>query len=334
MSVQFNGTVQGRFTADGSPKILQIRQDIDWMKVYNLTAMAQSASDLGVEFTWLRGMDAGRGLFTKKLGAVASDPLTAEQIAATEGFYLIDSTNNAPEARLTTTQIDGSAPPVVSSADTGNLRDGDIVRIGSVPGAKQLGGLDFTIGSLTIDSDFELSYAPTIVTTGAVTGYYRRIPFDAYYYPRNRYITAITQASQAVVTLSVTHAYTVGQKIRFVMPSVTSLAYGMTELDGVEATITAVSSANNTITVDVDTSSYTAFAFPLTADAGFTPAQVVPVGEDMAQALSSAVNDLGDATLNTGYIGMLLQSGNDSPAGNTSDVIYWIAGKSFSVSNS
>ncbi len=334
MSVQFNGTVQGKFTADGNSKILQIRQDIDWMIVKNETAIAQTASDLGAIFYWQRGDTSGRGFLETKLGTIANDPTTVGQIAAGAGFYLVDSSDQSPEAQLTLTQIDGSAPPVVSSADTGNVQDGDIVRILNVTGAQQLGGMDFTVGNVSADTSFELTYGPTIVTTaGGLSATYRRIPFDPIYYPRRRFIPNITSATSAVVTLTVTHAFTVGQKVRFHVPEVTASTYGMTEMDGLLATITAV--ATNTITVNVDSSGFTAFAFPLTVSgtAGFTPAHVVPVGENMVQALSSGVSTLGDATINQSFIGMLLIAGNASPAGNTSDVISWIAGKSWSVTN-
>ena len=132
--------------------------------------------------------------------------------------------------------------------------------------------------------------------------------------------------------MSVTHGYKVGQEVKFVVPS----AFGMTEMDGLRGTITAIDTTvttGNTITVNIDSSGFTTFAWPLTASVPFAAAMVVPVGMDTPQALSSAVDILSDATLNTGYIGMSLAAGADSPAGQTSDVVYWIAGKSFNVDN-
>ena len=57
------------------------------------------------------------------------------------------------------------------------------------------------------------------------------------------------------------------------------------------------------------------------------------MGEDTATALLAGVDILSDATLNTGYLGMLLTGGINNPGGAASDVVYWVAGKSFSVSN-
>jgi hypothetical protein len=131
--------------------------------------------------------------------------------------------------------------------------------------------------------------------------------------------------------LSVTHRFVVGQKVRVSIPS----QYGMT-LPSTIATIvavnTATAAAGNTITVDIDTTGLAPFVFPLTAVAavGMTFAQVVPVGEDTGVALLAGTDILSDATRNTGYVGVLLASGVDSPAGQNGDVIYWKAGKSFS----
>jgi hypothetical protein len=190
------------------------------------------------------------------------------------------------------------------------------------------------------------------IVNAAGPGTYRVIPFDPYFYPPIRIITKIAvattgtaaagnpamSADQALVTLSVTQNYTVGQEIRFIIPTVTAAAFGMTELNGVEATIIAIGDtdsdgATNTIRVAVDVSGFTAFAYPVTADPRTTPAQVVPIGENTAVALQYGQNILADATVNTAYIGILLQAGVTSPAGSEGDVIYWVAGKSFSVDN-
>ena len=110
----------------------------------------------------------------------------------------------------------------------------------------------------------------------------------------------------------------------------------MTELNDVEATIVAVGQADangitNTITIDQNTTGFTAFAFPLTTAPGFTPAQVVPIGENTAVALNLDVNILSDSTVNTAQFGMLLMAGSGSPAGSSADIIDWIAGKSWNV---
>lgn len=336
MSVVFSGTNQGRFTSTGSAVTIQLRSDLDWMWVINQTVSYAAGAGTGAEFYWQRGYAQGRGdIYTK---TAVTNALAKAQIAANAGFFLVDSSVNLPGPSVALTGITAGNPPVVNTASTAGLNSGDIVRIFSTVGALQLAGLDFTIDTIVANTSFELAYMAQIANANPGAGTYRRIPYNPYFYPWNRYITKISQAAQAIVTLSVTHGYTVGQVVRFIVPTVSAAAYGMTELNGLQGTIVAVGQADadgvtNTITVDIDTSGFTAFAFPLTTDPGFTPAQVVPIGENTAEALLLGANILGDATVNQAYIGIQLMAGTASPAGVNGNVIYWVAGKSFSVDN-
>lgn len=321
---------QGRFTSDGTAKYLQIRSDVDWMKVYNVTqAAASQTTAVGVAYYWQRGF--ADGAKWTRFKSNAANAANLDQYITSNGFSLVD-TSGSPVGTLnaTVTAVSNAAIPVVSNSGTNGLSAGDVVRIINVSGAQQLGGFDFTVGQNTLTSGtFSLDYMAQIVA--GTTGSWRKVNFNPLFYPRRRYITHITQAASAVITLSVVHGYTVGQKVRFVVPD----AYGMSEMDGLLGTITAVSTTSsvNSITVDIDSSAFTAFSFPLTAAVPFTAAEVVPVGEDTAQAISSGVDILGDATYNTGYIGMKLTGGADNPGGASSDVMYWVAGKSFSIDN-
>jgi len=336
MSVVFSGTNQGRFTSNGNASVIILRSDLDWMWVKNITVSYAAGAGTGAEFYWQRGMAQGRGTIYTKTAVTGA--LAVAQIAANAGFYLVDSSVNIPGPSLALTGITNGNPPVVMSANTASLSDGDIVRIFSTVGAKQLGGLDFTIGNIVPGTSFELAYMAQIANANPGAGTFRRIPYNPYFYPPIRFITKISQATQAIVTLSVLHDFTVGQSVRLIIPTVTSVAFGMTELNDVEATIVAINQADadgvtNTITIDQDTSGFSAFEFPLTTDPGFTPAQVVPIGENTAVGLNLGANILGDATENQAYIGIQLVAGADSPAGVANDVIYWVAGKSFEVDN-
>jgi len=189
-------------------------------------------------------------------------------------------------------------------------------------------GFDFEIDTINANANFRMRYALANVP-GAVggAGFYRQVNFNSPFYPRNRFIVNITQANPMVVSLSVTADFTVGQAVRFNIPA----AFGMVELDGLVGNIIAVGA--NQISVDIDSSTFSAFVFPGVALYPFTFAQVVPVGEDTSLALALGADILGDATINQLEIGMLLAGGANSPAGSNADLIFWKAGKSFSVSN-
>lgn len=316
--------LQGRFTSTGNAMTLQIRSDLDWMEIFNFTQAGTTANPgVGTQFYWQRGMAGGTGIEFLKTNATNALNMTT---LASGGFTLVDSSSN-PVGLLnsTITAISNAATPIVSLTSTTGLVTGDVVRIINVTGALQIGGYDFTIGTVVPNTSFPLAYMSQLPTAGT-TGSLRKINFNPIFYPRNRSISSITKAVSAVVTLTVTHGFTVGQQIRFNI----SPAFGMTELDGQQATITAVNTTNNTITVNIDTTTYTTFAFPLTIQTPFTPAQVVPIGE---AATHPYENLLDDATINTAYIGMLLGAGANGPAGQIGDVIYWRAGTSFSVDN-
>lgn len=344
MSSVFSGTNQGSFTSTGANKILKIREDVDYLNVYNITqAAAAQTTPVAVKFYWQRGFPAGAMWATYKSNA--ANALSLEQYVTAGGFTLVNNTINIPSQSVALTSITNATPPVVATGNTAGLSLGDTVRIFNTTGAQQLGGLDFTIGTVVANTSFTLAFMSAIVA--ATGGTFRRIPYDPYFYPPTRMITKILSSSlagvqTAIITLSVTHNFTVGQAVRLVVPTVTSLAYGMTQLNGLQVNIVAINQADtdgvlNTITVDVDVSGFSAFAWPLTADPFSTPAQVVPVGEQMAVAVNpnpilypNGVNVIGDAEVNNGYIGISLVGGLNHPGGAAEDVMYWVAGKSFS----
>lgn len=333
MSAVFSGTVQGSFTSNGNAQILQIREGIDWINVYNTTQMAASQTTaVGVQYYWQFGMPQGAMIAYFKSNAANATNLT--QFSTTGGFTIVNNTINIPGPAITISAVSSANPPVVSTTNTGNLTAGNIVRLYNVTGGQQLGAIDWTIGSVVTNTSFTLAYGPTTIAA-ATTGQYRQIPYDYYFYPPTRVITNISQATQAIVTFSVTHAFTVGQEVRFQIPTVSSLAYGMTQLNGLLGTIVAINQADangytNTITVNINTSAFTAFAFPLTTDPVHSQAMVTPVGENSAQAIISGSNYIGDSEVNQGFLGISLAGGAGHPGGANADVIYWVAGKSFS----
>ena len=316
MSVVFSGNVSGSFVSTGQPTFLPLPAGFDTITVYNWTARTR--------FYFQKGMPQGQGLITSQVGATT-------QIGATLGFYTQDSSVTTPGAATAITAVSNAAIPVVSGVSTGLISDTSIVRLFNAAGAVQLNGIDFTVGTIAPGSIPLAHMAQIVNAPGIVAGTYVVVPFNPYYYPSTRVITGISQAAQAVVTLSVNHNYVVGQKIRFKV----SAAFGMSQINGIEATIVAVGAVGvngtttNTITVDVDTTGFTAFAFPITTDPGFTPAMVVPLGDNMAQSLSSGTNYLADSVYNAAQTGVLLMGAATGPAGVNADVIYWNATKSF-----
>lgn len=312
----------GNFTSAGTVKNIPLRSDFDYFEVENHTQMATTqATGRGVMFRWYKGYADDSAFMVSKENA--ANTVTYEVIT-TGGFTRIDQSVQTPGPAKATSGTDvTNANPAVVTITSHGYSNGDTVRMYGTTSMLQIAGMEFTIGNVMANS-FELSYLDASGFASAATaGFARKIPNNPIYAPRTLFITNITQAASAVVTFSVTHNLAVGAQIRF---NVTS-ANGMSEINGLIGEVTAVNTSTNTATVDIDSTSFTAWTFPTSAVAalGYTPAHTVPVGET-ALILSEAID-------NQAQILMQLAAGADSPAGSAEDVIYWRALKSSFVNN-
>ena len=318
-----NPQFYGTFTSTGANVLLPFVSEVDYIIVKNLTQLAaDQTTAVGVSYEWFSTMPSNSMIAHYK--SDAADAANLDQYLTTGGFTLYDSSKDQPGAlHSTITAISNASIPVATNSGTNGLVAGQVVRLSRVAGGQQLGGYDFTVGYNTLSTTtFSLDYMAEIVA--ATTGSWRVIPYNPYFYPPHRFITSITSSgTSTVVVTSVTHNYLVGQEVRFLV----SAAFGMTEINNLIGTITAVNTSTtvNSFTVNIDSSSFTAFAFPVSSNNAFTPALVVPVGENTSVALANGLNILGDATKNTATKGLILQGGAGFPAGASSDVIVWYA---------
>lgn len=304
----------GSFTSDGNAKQIALRSDFDVFRVWNRTQAATTqATGRGCRFEWQRGQAAGEAFMWTKQNASNAIDL---EVVTSGGFERIDQSNNVLGAAQATSGTDvTNANPAVVTVTSHGYSTGDIVRIYGTTGMLQIAGYDFHITRVDANS-FQLTYLDASGFAAVATaGFVRKVPNNPLYSPFVNRITGITAANPMVVTLAVTHGLSVGQKVR--LEGLAS--FGMVEAEGLLGQITAVNTANNTITLDIDSSAFTAFAFPTSAvaAAGVTPAHIVPVG-DAASVLAGSLD-------NSAEIVMELGSGADGPAGSNNDVIYWEA---------
>ena len=305
----------GSFTSDGAVEELALRSDFDYMKVINYTQSATTQSTgRGCVFEWQRGFADGAGLmYTKQDSSNALDL----EVITSGGFTRIDQGDQSIGAAIATSGTDvAKATSVVTTASAHGLSVGDRVRIYGTTSMLQIAGYDFTVTTVGSTTTFTVGYIDMSgFAADATAGFVRKLPKNPLFYPQHNRITGITAASSAVITLAVTHGLTVGQKVRVHCSS----DFGMEEIDNLVGEITAINTSNNTITVDIDSSAFTTFAFPTSAVAanGVTPAHIVPIGTDGAY--------LDDATDNQAQIIMQLAAGADGPGGSSSDVMYWQA---------
>lgn len=341
MAVVFTGTFSGRFTSTGVAKFIPIRSGVDWMTVTNETVAYAAGGGTGAKFEWQLGDALGRGtIYTK---TATTNALAIAQIAATAGFYYTDTSiqvlgalNNGSTA---ITAISTATPPRVTCGSTTGMSTGQIVRLYSITGAGQLNGYDFTITVIS-GTTFDLTYGPTLAVAGTAGSF--RVVQLPFFNPKEREITKILKTGGAIggggtlgagltrITFAAPHQYQIGQSVRLDIPST---VFGMVELNGLQATIVNIgqndaNSTTNTIDIDVDSTSFTTFTFPVDGGPSFSPAQTLPIGINTAYAINNNQYEFNDATLNTSLLGMTLMAGTGSPAGVNGDIITWIAGKS------
>lgn len=360
--------------------LIAIPSGVDWMHVRNYTQYGTvgttgayfngtANASVGADFYWQRGMAAGTGIVQYK--GAASAALDGDTMVS-GGFTLYDPSGQSAGslpllgAAVATTASTNATRPVVSTASTAGVIVGTVVRMSNTA-QLDVNGVDMVVGAVTANTSFTLLTATNALATapGLIggAGFYRIVNVNPLFYPRRRFITNITQAINGNVSTSVAHGMAVGQEIRFQIPAVS----GMTQLNSTPQnnyqayTIFSVVDDYN-FTINADTTGFTAFTYPTSAQEPVSPPIVVPIGEDMAGALvyggtqipsiggqqifNTNTGILSDSTVNTGFLGMLLGNGGNGlelttpilgpsgsvawSAGNvgTGDTIYWVAGKS------
>lgn len=90
------------------------------------------------------------------------------------------------------------------------------------------------------------------------------------FFPRFRYVSDITNEQYAVVTFTDAHDFLVNEIVSFRV----SKPYGMAEINEQRAKVLEI--GDFTITIDIDTTFYTSFIYPVSGQN--TPPVCVPVG--------------------------------------------------------
>lgn len=310
MSTPLSLIAQGSFTSAGTQRVIELPRQPHYFVIKNRSTWGTAPTAV-VQSEWYHGFGDGQAIHISEGAASA---LTATATAAGgAGFTLVDLTDQTPGGLVAVgTAITNANPAVVSDASAVGVAPaiGDIVRMINTTGMLQIAGMDFTVTALAAGVSYTLGYLDASGFAAAATNADFRIIPAKYYSPYRRYITSLTAANPAVVTVSVAHNYLVGDWVTLHIPAV----YGtMSHFNNRTARITAV--AASTMTLDLDTSGF-AFAFPTSAiaAAGASFATVTNVGE-VATKLTSAMD-------NVGYFAMQLGT---AVVGASTNVMDWMA---------
>ncbi len=322
----------GSFTSTGAGVKIPLPSSADYFKTWNVTQLAASNPNTVTNGEWfgsafgVGASAAGTGIKTVKTTAMLESAF-----AAGTGFTYV-TTNPVVEAQAANaiTAITNASPAVVSQTNT--YSENDIVYLYNTTGMLQIAGMPFQISTVSGSGYTLVGLRAAGFTTAGTAGFTRRVSQFNAVEPEYLYITEITQATQAVVRTSVdpTQHYVVGMKIHFSVP----YSFGMTQINGLTGKIVAVSAANYTVTVDIDTSAFTAFTFPASTSSPTAQlfATYAPAGASTQYNFVTGVQtgyDFQKQPFRTGQFTpyMFLAGGAQSPAGAASDVINWMAYK-------
>lgn len=254
---------------------LQAQNPPDHIFLRNRTAWGDAAEGTqAVEYNWFRGMDQGTAQSLRQTTATLA--LTSAAIAA-DGISTYDTANPPTFAGLASTNIHGTTY-VVTMAETGTIAVGDYVKVINPVDMFQIAGYVFQVTAVSNDASITLGYMATGgVVMAAPADSATIIKFiPGRMYPRWAYIANITQDAQATVYFTAQNDFTPGEIVSFRVSS----EFGMEEINNKQVRVLSVvnSATESSIVIDLDTSGYTAFDFPTSAEAedGVSPAVCVP----------------------------------------------------------
>lgn len=327
------------FLSDGTAKKILLPTSADYFVATNMTQLPLApATAVVIRSEWFgpkfgagatAANDGVRWKKTNSTNAINIDTFATS--TASNGFTYV-ATNPVVEAQAANaiTAITAASPAVVTQTNT--YSEGDIIQFYNTTGMLQISGMNFQISTVSGSGYTLIGLRAAGFAAAATAGFTRRISKFLAVDPQFLYITEITKATQAVVRTSVdpTAYYVVGMKIHFSIP----FSFGMTEMNQLTGTIVAVSAANYTLTVDIDSTAFTTFAFP--ASTASPTAQLFATLSPAGAATKRDPNTFVETGYNFQFQGfhtgqfvpyLLLSGGAQSPAGANLDQINWIAYK-------
>jgi len=274
-------------------------------------------------FEWYKDLvGADEAIEWKKTNS--TDAMNLVYVSSGGFTYVEDSPVVEAQAANAITAITAAGPAVVSQVNS--YSEGDFLRIYGTTGMLQIAGMVFQISSVSGAGYTLTGLDASGFAAPATAGYTRRVSKYDSVEPESLFVTNISQASQAVVTFSVDPSafYAAGMKMFFSIPA----SMGMVEMDGLTGLILSVDSANYQVTLDIDSSAFTAFAFPASSAS--------PTAQLFAMACPAGAKTFVAGGVQYGYNFQLqpfrtgqfvpymyLASGAQSPAGSAGDVVVW-----------
>ncbi len=312
MALPFSFIGKWNYTNPATPVAMNIpiTDRPDYIVVKNLTDWGDTTAVTALESEWFSGM--AQGAYIGKSQTVTTDALVSTA-GSSGGFTFVDQTNPPTFAKVAMTAINGTTGVVLTGTTTG-INVGDFVRLINVVGAHEISGILFQVTAVSAGVSITLGMFATAVSAGltianGTTGFYQKV-YPGFMYPSLRQVLYITQATQAKVYFARPNDFTPGELVDFQIP----VPFGMTQLNNLTATpqagitgnppgaarvLQVINSATeSSIVLDYDTTGFTAFKYPISADfaLGASPAVCFPAGSGIVPSGASATT-IGSATI-------------------------------------
>lgn len=242
----------------------------------NKTKWGTSASAQIVRAVGYSDDAAGTAYYESTAGS-SSSALTSTKIT-TGGFTFVEAGTPAygPVIALASTYVTQASAALVTTASAHGLAVGDVVLLYGTTSMLQIAGIEYTVQTVGSSTTFTIDVNSSGFASAATAGFMKKVLYPDLYLPGNRYITAISSSGvNTVVTTSVNNQFAIGQEVQFNIPP----EWGMVQLNQLKGYVISVTS--NTATVNIDSSAFSAFAYPTSAVAsrGLTFPQITPIGD-------------------------------------------------------
>lgn len=332
---EYSKIAEGQFTSTGVAEFIELPFLPNSFEMWNITAFGTpTQNEIVRAFGW-RTATAG----TASVEYFNATPVLTTTNLASGGFSFIQAGTYQYGPTLTITGITQANPAVVTTSAPHGLATGDAVLIYGTTGMLQIAGEVYT-ATVTGATTFTIPVNSSGFAAAATAGFAKQLLYPDLYVPYRCVITGITTGATTVLTLGLNHGFVIGQEVYIQIPRVSATAWGTFQLDTEtfntanvvpqQAYVTAVTA--NTITVNVNSTGFGAFAYPTSAQAalGMTFPAVYGIGDQNfgptgPGPFTPPITIPGAFTVNTRQ-GVLIGLGNGTQLMHqTNDVVRWRA---------
>jgi hypothetical protein len=339
----FLGTGTYTNAASALPRSIPLSDRPDYFMVRDLTDWGTASTAVAAMESWIYPGTMANGSYKQigQISAAAGSNYMYGASGTVNGFTFINTSDPPTFTALAATAINATTW-VVSMTNTGSISVGDWVRIINPVGMLQAGGIIGQVTAVTSNTSITLGYVTTSVSAGAnftanATSASILKFYPTKFYPHELQVMHITQATQAKVYFAQQNDFTPGEIVDFNIPK----TYGMTQLNfrtrlaggAPRVLVVTNTTTESSITLDIDTTGYTAFAYPTSALSvgAASPPFCFPAGSGIVPLNGSATvpqsppgTNLQDAFDNRNQFLMYLGS---AVVGANSAIMQWTAWK-------